>query len=488
MPSVDKLDELYKVLEVPRNADASAIKASYRKLVLKYHPDKNPEDREGAEQKIRAINNAYEVLGNMAKRQAMESQAAAINTARARGATPVGLPTVEEQRTADVVLPRSFMICPMGHPDRFLRGVNRSFVFQSRNDVKDVDFEGFFEATRFAMNWLPNHINPDRFPKFRCPCHVQNIRDYMGAQNVGMANSYRNSKVDSPIVGVISFGLSPGVSTSDLMMANTSAAATVNLFLSPSPNFPNAYRFEAEYFGSHFLTYDPPTYAQMSGAPDSFSVIDFLVVPSWDCMHSQTVDDVMIPAVRNLGGDKQHVKLTAVCEDVQVRAYFQRNGIFDFEDFAAYFHAHSGTWDYKPDQLTLRLRSPGEVVEPPKSSNKREAGLELSDKPGAKQAKANRDPTRVVCLTNLVGAGEVDEDLQEETADEAKKYGTLKQCIIKELEGVPDDQAVRIFLEFETTESAIKAFKDMDGRFFDGRKVKAQFYDEKSFESNDLGK
>eukprot|EP00427_Karlodinium_veneficum_P059694 CAMPEP_0169374942 /NCGR_PEP_ID=MMETSP1017-20121227/37826_1 /TAXON_ID=342587 /ORGANISM="Karlodinium micrum, Strain CCMP2283" /LENGTH=460 /DNA_ID=CAMNT_0009473793 /DNA_START=53 /DNA_END=1432 /DNA_ORIENTATION=+ len=460
MPSVDKLDELYKVLEVPRNADASAIKASYRKLVLKYHPDKNPEDREAAEQKIRAINNAYEVLGNIAKRNAMESQAAAINTARARQA-PVGLPTVEEQRTADVVLPRSFMICPMGHPDRFLRAVDRSFVFQSRSDVKGVDFEGFFEATRFGMNWLPNHINPDRFPKFRCPCHVQNIRDYMGSTNVGMANSYRNSKVEAPIVGVISFGLSPGVSSSDLMMANTSSPHTVNLYLSPSPNYPNAYRFEAEFFGNHFMMYDPPTYAQISGAPDSFSVMDFLVIPAWDCMHFQTIDDVMIPAVRNLGGDKQHVKLTAVCEDVQVRSYFQRNGIFDFEDFAAYFHAHSETWDYKPEQLSLRLRGPDEVVES-RSTTKREAPADLSVNHCAKQAKietSNREPTRVVCLTNLVGAGEVDEDLQEETADEAKKYGNLKGCVIKELKDVPDDQAVRIFLEFETTESASKAFK-----------------------------
>merc|ERR1719235_1398017 len=100
MASVDKLDELYRILEVPRTADAAAIKTSYRKLVLKYHPDKNPEDRETAEKKIRAINNAYETLVNVAKRKTLETQASVISAARARQHIPAGN-TVAEQRTAD---------------------------------------------------------------------------------------------------------------------------------------------------------------------------------------------------------------------------------------------------------------------------------------------------------------------------------------------------------------------------------------------------
>jgi len=406
---------------------------------------------------------------------------------------PVGLVTVHEQRTADVVLPRSFMICPLGHPGRFLRVVDRTIAFQSRNDVKGVDFEGFFSATRFAMQWLPNKNNPDRFPKFRCPVVVQNIQDYVGSNNSGMATSFRSSMVDAPIVGSVSFGLSPGVCSSDLMLARSVEPGCSNVLLIPSPNVPGAYRFEADFFASHFLSFDPPTLAQMSGDPSPFSVIDFVVIASADCLQFLSADDVMVPAARSLGGDHKHVKLTSVCEDPHVRAFFQRNGVWDFGDFEAYFAAHSETWDYRPDEQSIRLRSADEDGKgKDQDTAKREAPSEPSGKPDAKRAKSvkfNRDPTRIVCLTNLVGAGEVDEDLHDEIVDEVqKKHGKLKQCIIKEIEGVPDDEAVRIFLEFEKVEPATDAYITMSGRFFGGRKVKSQFYDEQLFQNKDLGR
>merc|ERR1712186_272758 len=97
-------------------------------------------------------------------------------------------------------------------------------------------------------------------------------------------------------------------------------------------------------------------------------------------------------------------------------------------------------------------------------------------------------PTCVLLLNNLVGAGEVDEDLEEETAEEAGKYGKLKRCVVKEIQGVPDDQAVRIFLEYERIEDATKALLDMNGRYFGGRVVKARFYDEQRFKEGDLEK
>ncbi|CAE7206180.1 msrA2 [Symbiodinium sp. CCMP2592] len=73
----------------------------------------------------------------------------------------------------------------------------------------------------------------------------------------------------------------------------------------------------------------------------------------------------------------------------------------------------------KTDQKT------GRIVE----GVKREATAAPVGQPEAKQAKASPKlpPTRVLLLTNMVGAGDVDEDLQEETAEEASKYGKLKK-------------------------------------------------------------
>uniref|UniRef100_A0A3B1JUP8 Splicing factor 45 n=1 Tax=Astyanax mexicanus TaxID=7994 RepID=A0A3B1JUP8_ASTMX len=65
-------------------------------------------------------------------------------------------------------------------------------------------------------------------------------------------------------------------------------------------------------------------------------------------------------------------------------------------------------------------------------------------------------PTKVVLLRNMVGRGEVDEDLEAETKEECEKYGKVVKCVIFEISDVTDDEAVRIFLEFERVESAIK--------------------------------
>jgi len=59
--------DYYKILGVERKASADEIKRQYRKLALKYHPDKNPDDP-SAESRFKEINEAYEVLGDAQKR------------------------------------------------------------------------------------------------------------------------------------------------------------------------------------------------------------------------------------------------------------------------------------------------------------------------------------------------------------------------------------------------------------------------------------
>ena len=60
--------DYYEVLEVSKSASAEEIKKAYRKKALKFHPDKNPGDKE-AEDKFKEAAEAYEVLGNAEKRQ-----------------------------------------------------------------------------------------------------------------------------------------------------------------------------------------------------------------------------------------------------------------------------------------------------------------------------------------------------------------------------------------------------------------------------------
>ena len=60
--------DYYEILGVSRDASQDEIKKAYRKLALKYHPDKNPDDKE-AEQKFKDAAEAYEVLGNEEKRK-----------------------------------------------------------------------------------------------------------------------------------------------------------------------------------------------------------------------------------------------------------------------------------------------------------------------------------------------------------------------------------------------------------------------------------
>jgi molecular chaperone DnaJ len=65
---VDEKRDYYELLGVERKATPDEIRSAYRKLALKYHPDRNPDDKE-AEAKFKSISEAYDVLSDEKKRQ-----------------------------------------------------------------------------------------------------------------------------------------------------------------------------------------------------------------------------------------------------------------------------------------------------------------------------------------------------------------------------------------------------------------------------------
>lgn len=53
--------DYYKILQVDRNAKDEDLKKAYRKLAMKWHPDKNPNNKKEAEAKFKQISEAYDV-------------------------------------------------------------------------------------------------------------------------------------------------------------------------------------------------------------------------------------------------------------------------------------------------------------------------------------------------------------------------------------------------------------------------------------------
>ncbi|MDH4260194.1 MAG: DnaJ domain-containing protein, partial [Gammaproteobacteria bacterium] len=77
--------DYYQVLGVPRNATEEAITKAYRRLAMKYHPDRNPDDKE-AEERFKEAKEAYEILTDAQKRAAYDQYGhAGLDAARGAG-------------------------------------------------------------------------------------------------------------------------------------------------------------------------------------------------------------------------------------------------------------------------------------------------------------------------------------------------------------------------------------------------------------------
>ncbi len=65
-------EDFYKLLSVEKNASEAEIKKSYRRMAMKFHPDRNKDDPEKAEKKFKQVKEAYEILSDAKKRAAYD--------------------------------------------------------------------------------------------------------------------------------------------------------------------------------------------------------------------------------------------------------------------------------------------------------------------------------------------------------------------------------------------------------------------------------
>jgi curved DNA-binding protein len=81
--------DYYKILGVERSASADEIKKAFRKLALKYHPDRNPNNKQ-AEEKFKELNEAYEVLSDPQKRSRYDQLGESYFRYQQNGGSPGG--------------------------------------------------------------------------------------------------------------------------------------------------------------------------------------------------------------------------------------------------------------------------------------------------------------------------------------------------------------------------------------------------------------
>lgn len=95
----------------------------------------------------------------------------------------------------------------------------------------------------------------------------------------------------------------------------------------------------------------------------------------------------------------------------------------------------------------------------------------------------------VMVLRNMVGPEDIDDDLEGEVTEECGKFGSVNRVIIyQEKQGEEEDAdiIVKIFVEFSMASEMNKAIQALNDRWFGGRKVVAEVYDQDRFNSSDL--
>eukprot|EP00404_Azadinium_spinosum_P021843 CAMPEP_0180625714 /NCGR_PEP_ID=MMETSP1037_2-20121125/37465_1 /TAXON_ID=632150 /ORGANISM="Azadinium spinosum, Strain 3D9" /LENGTH=364 /DNA_ID=CAMNT_0022646247 /DNA_START=117 /DNA_END=1211 /DNA_ORIENTATION=- len=326
------LADHYGVFGLDRTADEATIKKAYRKLVLLWHPDKHPADRDQAEVKIRQINDAYETLSNPFKRSQYDQQLSAFE----RKAQGVRLNTAGIKPR--MAIPKEFMLSPMGYPSKFVGVLRADVNFKNFNTA----FNDFFREAKFSLWWLPQ---------------VNNIA-VCGARRVHLLPTGQGINLN--------FALSQQISSSEVFLSPAEERESSHLIAVASPDFEGSFRFESAAFPGHYLAFKPPTHLRMlGGVVDPSAVVDFALVDFLQMFRFITTEEVLLPAVINKGGDRGHMSLDSLRADLNVTAFFERvlqRPPWNDEDFAAFFDSRSDEFDYDVQHRMVRYRSKQEQL------------------------------------------------------------------------------------------------------------------------------
>ncbi|XP_076023811.1 poly(U)-binding-splicing factor PUF60a isoform X1 [Genypterus blacodes] len=100
-----------------------------------------------------------------------------------------------------------------------------------------------------------------------------------------------------------------------------------------------------------------------------------------------------------------------------------------------------------------------------------------------------KQESSIMVLRNMVGPEDIDDDLEGEVTEECGRYGSVKRVVIYQERQAEDDDAeviIKIFVEFSEVAEMNQAIQALNHRWFGGRKVIAEVYEQERFDNSDL--
>lgn len=162
--------DYYKILQVERNAKDDDLKKAYRKLAMKWHPDKNPNNKKEAEAKFKQISEAYDVLSDPQKRAVYDQY----GEEGLKGQVP---PPGAGGFSYGQDGPTSFRFNPRSADDIFSEFFGFSTPFGGSTFGRGAFGDEFFASLRNASGDGPSASVPRKAPAIErtLPCNLEDL-------------------------------------------------------------------------------------------------------------------------------------------------------------------------------------------------------------------------------------------------------------------------------------------------------------------------